>query len=87
MNIGHILVIGKNHPSLYAFLSELKKEQANTEIGLRQIQLSLKIKKLQDPKSKWREEQIFNVVNSYPTYVANGNELNYLRNIGHNIPI
>lgn len=31
------VVVGKHHPSLYAFLEEIKKEQADTEIMLRQI--------------------------------------------------
>ena len=39
------VVIGKNHPRLYAFLVELRKEQSDLEIMIRQIQMGKKVKK------------------------------------------
>lgn len=79
------VVIGKNHPSLYAFLVELKKEQSDSEIMIRQIQVGQKVKKGQDPKRKKREEQIFQIVSRYQEYVDNNDVLTYLRSLGHNI--
>ena len=32
------LVVGKNHPSLYVFFDELRKEQVDTEIMLHHLQ-------------------------------------------------
>lgn len=43
------VVVGKNHPSLYVFLSELQKEQSDVEIMIRQLQLGQKIRKYIDP--------------------------------------
>ena len=59
------LVVGKKHPSLYSFLTELGKEQADTEFMLKQIELGQKIRKRQDMKKKQREDQIYNVVSTY----------------------
>ena len=75
-------VLGKKHPSLYTFLVELKKEQDDVEIMIRQLQLGQRIKKLQDPARKQREERIFNIVNNYYNYVQNLDVINYLQNLG-----
>ncbi len=53
------VVIGKLHPSLYAFIYESKKVQGDTEFMIRQIQVKQKVKKGQR-RRKNREEQIFN---------------------------
>lgn len=55
------VVMGKDHPSFYAFLAELKKEQADTEIMLRQLHMGQTIRKGQDPKRVKREERIFSI--------------------------
>lgn len=79
------VVIGKDHPSFYAFLTELKKEQADSEIMLRQLQLGQKVRKGQDPKRKKMEERIYNMVSKYNEYVENEDVLNYLKSLRHNI--
>lgn len=81
------VVIGKQHPSLYAFLVELKKEQGDTEILIRQIQIGQIVRKGQDQKRKKREEQIFNIVSTYLEYTQNDEVLKYLKSIGHNIQL
>ena len=39
------MVVRKHHPSMYAFLKELQKEQSDTETIIRQLQLGQKIRK------------------------------------------
>lgn len=79
------IVVGKNHPSLYMFLTELKKEQADTEIMYRQLQLGQKIRKNKDSMRKQKEERLFNITNNYHNYVENNDIMSYLRNIGSNV--
>ena len=79
------VVIGKKHPSLYAFLSEMQKEQADSEIMLRQLQLGQKVKKLQDLKHRVYNERLKNIVSQYHNFAENNDVLTYLKNIGHNI--
>lgn len=79
------VVVGKHHPSLYTFLTELQKEQADTEILLRQLQSGQKVRKSTDPKRKKREERLYNVVSTYHTYVQNNDIITYLKNVGYNI--
>lgn len=77
------LVIGKHHPSLYAFFDELKKEQADTEIMLRQLQLGQRIRKGVEKSRREREELIRNVVDRYHEYVVNNNIFSYLKTVGY----
>ena len=77
--------MGKDHPSFYSFVTELKKEQADTEIMIRQLHLGHKIRKGQDPKRKKREEKILTIVSNYDQYVQNDDILTYLDSLGHYI--
>ena len=78
-------VIGKHHPSLYAFLSELKKEQADTEIMIRQLQLGQEVKKGKDPKRRLKEERLLSIVLQYNDYLERNDVIQYLKNIGYYI--
>ena len=62
------LVVGKNHPSLYAFFTELAKEQTDTEIMLWQIKVGQKVRRGKDNDRNWREDQILNIVANYKDY-------------------
>ena len=58
------------------------KEQADTEVMLRQVELGQKIKKRQDTKKKQRKDQIYNEV---ATYNDIEDIYQYLKNIGYNV--
>lgn len=81
------VVMGKDHPSFYAFLAELKKEQADTETMLRQLENGQRVKKGQDPQRKHKEDRIFDMVSRYEEYNQNDDVLTYLRSLGHNIEL
>ncbi|KAL7288284.1 hypothetical protein TKK_0017622 [Trichogramma kaykai] len=73
------VVMGRDHPSFYVFLTEIKKKQAGTEILLRQLQLGQKVWKGQDPQRKKKEEKLFSLVSQY--YVEHDDVMSYLKNI------
>jgi hypothetical protein len=62
------IVMGKNHPDLYSALTEIKKEQADTEIAVAELSLGRKIKVL--PKKKWHDfkNKIRTIVLEYAKY-------------------
>lgn len=76
-------VVGKHHPSLYAFFNELRKEQADTEIMLRQLQLGQRVRKLTDKSQRDKEAKILSIVQQYHTYLHNDEILQYLKIIGY----
>ena len=79
------LVVGKKHPSLYAFLTELAKEQADTDIMLRQIELGQKVRRGRDNDRKRREDKILNIVVKNEDYRRRYDIKTYLKTIGYNI--
>ena len=79
------IVVGKQHPSLYVFFDELKKEQGDTEIMLRQLRLGQRIRKGQDKTRKEKEEQIRTIVDAYHRYLNEDEILTYLKNIGYHV--
>lgn len=79
------LVVAKHHPSLYVFFDELRKEQADTEIMLLQLQLGQRIRKGLDRRRREIEENILNVVQQYEEYKQRGDIITYLKTIGHHI--
>lgn len=81
------LVVGKHHPSLYVFFDELKKEQADTEVMMRQLQLGQRIRKGIERKRRQYEEQLHVVVQKYYEHVYNNNVLAYLKNVGYYVKL
>lgn len=79
------IVVGKNHPSLYVFLKELQKEQADTEIMMRQLQLDQRVRKGIDRKRREYEEHLAAVVKNYSKYIEDNDVLSYLRTVGYHI--
>ena len=63
------LLVGRRHPSLYAFFKELQKEQAAVEYMLRELRLGKKIKKLPPNKTLLVEERIHNAVSKWQEHV------------------
>ena len=79
------LLVGRRHPSLYAFLKELQKEQAAVEYMLRELRLGKKIKKLPPNKTLLVEERIHNVVSKWQEQGGEDRELDYLKTIGYHL--
>ena len=81
------VVVGKHHPDLYSALTEIQKEQADTEIALAELSLGRRVK--QAPRRKWVElnTRIQNISEQYETYKDNNEVLAYLKAIGHNIAL
>ena len=61
-------VVGKHHPSLYAFFEELKKEQKESEGLLRQLGLGQRIRRVTEKKRREREQEISNLVHDCDEY-------------------
>lgn len=79
------VVVGKHHPSLYSFLDELKKEQADCEIMLRQLQLGQRIRRGPDRRRRQIEDQLYRTVLKYEEYLNNRDISTYLKTVGYNI--
>ncbi|XP_051157755.1 uncharacterized protein LOC127279449 [Leptopilina boulardi] len=79
------VVTGRDHPSLYAFFRELQNEQGDTDTMLRQLSIGQIIKKSRDKKRQMMEDRIFNIVNSYETFLQKDNILGYLKAIGYHL--
>ena len=72
------LLVGRRHPSLYRFFTDLQKEQADVEYNLRDFSSGRKINSLPKTALQQRDNQIFNIVHTYQDYVQENNELEYL---------
>lgn len=81
------LLVGKNHPDIFSLLTEVQKEQADTDIAVTELCLGRKIKAA--PKKKWIDYQlkIQNITAQYYDYKRDGNELQFLQLIGCNIKL
>lgn len=75
-------VVGKHHPSLYVFLKEIIKEQADSEVMMYQLAIGQRVKKCQERKRRERESRIFAIVMSYNNYLLNNNVMEYLQHVG-----
>ena len=54
---------------MYAFLKELQKEQADSEITLCHIEIGQKVRKSQSKKQMKYEEQMYNIISNYEEYL------------------
>ena len=77
------LLVGRNHPRIYAFIRELIKEQADVEYTLRELYLGKKVKSLPKGKLQKREEKISAIVATYEEHREAGTQLEYLKLIGY----
>ena len=71
------VVVGKPYPSLYAFLREMQKEQADVEIMKRQLQLGQKVRKNPDPKRILKEEEMYAMVSDYDQHFEDDEVLEF----------
>ena len=79
------LLVGKRHPSLYSFLKELKKEQADVEYIRRELRLGKRVKNLPKNSLQRVEDRIRAIVNDYQAFKDEENELEYLNSLGFNL--
>lgn len=81
------LIVGKHHPDLYAALSEIQKEQGDTDIALAELAMGKAVKAA--PKRKWLtlKNRIKHIVSEYEDYRARNQVLDYLRTLGYNITL
>ncbi|CAB0037060.1 unnamed protein product [Trichogramma brassicae] len=77
------VIVGKKHPSLYTFLTELQHEQGDTETLLRQIQLGQAVRKKPDGHFVAVKDRIMNIVMRYDEYVEDDLQLKYIKDLGH----
>lgn len=70
--------MGKNHPDIYLFIKEIKKEQGDTEIAVVELSLGRRVKAA--PKKKWVDTQrkLQRIVLNYEDYTI----LDYLKAVG-----
>ena len=78
-------LVGKHHPDLYSALSEIQKEQADSEVAVAELSLGRRIKGA--PKRKWIDlhDRIEGIVPNYTNYKNENNEFEYLRTLAHTI--
>ena len=78
-------MIGKHHPDMYTALTELQREQADTEAAIAELSLGRRVKMA--PKKKWMalQNKIGGIVTNYPQYKADHTELEYLKALAHTI--
>jgi len=74
--------VGKSHPSFYAFLRELQKEQSSTETLMEELDLGRPIRDPQKRKYKVVTERLQRITLRYEKYKQNEDVLRYLRACG-----
>lgn len=78
-------LIGKNHPSLYYLLQQLRAEQADMEKQVIEIHAGRKVRKARERKYNLLNARLRTIVGRYEVYKAENRQMDYLRGIGHNI--
>jgi len=81
------LVVGKHHPDLYSFITEIQKEQAFTETCVNELALGKRIKVASKKDWVMLQERIQDITSEYETYNDDGDELKYLRTLGYNVKL
>ncbi|KAL7292857.1 hypothetical protein TKK_0013532 [Trichogramma kaykai] len=81
------VLVGKKHPSLYAFLGSLQNEQGDTETIARQIDLGQRVRDKWTGNFQAMEGRILNIVSKYQEHAEQGTAIEYLKAIGHHIPL
>ena len=73
------MVVAKHHPDLYSALTELQKEQGNTEVCLAELSLGRRVKN--SPGRKWiaLQNRLLEIVHQYDDHVTDNSELDYLK--------
>lgn len=79
------ILVGKHHPDLYSLLTEVQKEQADTECAIAELSLGRSVKAA--PKKKWYllQSRLQAITASYEDYKRENKLLDFLRAISYNI--
>ena len=72
-------------PACTQFFEELKKEQADTESMLRQLDVGQRIRRGTERRRREMEEQMKTIVSRYDDYVRRDDVFSYLKNVGYQI--
>lgn len=80
-------LVGKAHPDIFSLITELKKEQANTEVCMLELSMGRRVRN--SPARKWlqREDRILGIALQYDQYADDDDELTYLRSMGSTIEL
>ena len=78
------VLLGKSHPSFYAFLEEMKNEQADKDTMLHQITLGRPVRKATTNYQINLEKRLFNnIFKDYAEYEKDNNLITFLKNIAN----
>ncbi|KAK3932645.1 FLYWCH-type zinc finger-containing protein 1 [Frankliniella fusca] len=72
-------LVGKDHPSVYALIKELQKEQGNSERQMADLELGKVVKAPQRPKYRMVTERLQRISSRYEEMKAEGRRVDFLR--------
>ncbi|KAK3919867.1 HTH-type transcriptional regulator CzcR [Frankliniella fusca] len=76
-------LVGKAHPTFYALLRDIRKEQATTESNIRELDLGRPVREPQRKKYRTVTERLQRIVLRYQEHKEDGTILSFLRACGY----
>ncbi|KAK3922325.1 PKS-NRPS hybrid synthetase [Frankliniella fusca] len=76
-------LVGKAHPTFYALLRDIRKEQATTESNIRELDLGRPVREPQRKKYRTVTERLQRIVLRYQKHKEDGTILSFLRACGY----
>lgn len=80
-------LVGKNHPSFYHFLRELRKENDDVENMIMEVEMGRTVKMPQRSKYRRVNERLHRLAGRYEAMKTAGRQLDYLRACAHNFDL
>ncbi|KAK3913903.1 FLYWCH-type zinc finger-containing protein 1 [Frankliniella fusca] len=80
-------LVGKDHPSVYALIKELQKEQGNSERQMADLELGKVVKAPQRLKYRMVTERLQRISSRYEEMKAEGRRVDFLRACGNNLTL
>lgn len=80
-------LVGKDHPSIYALIKLLQKEQGNSERQMADLELGKVVKAPQRLKYRMVTERLQRISGRYEEMKAEGRRIDYLRACGNNLTL
>ncbi|KAK3929190.1 FLYWCH-type zinc finger-containing protein 1 [Frankliniella fusca] len=80
-------LVGKDHPSVYALIKELQKEQGNSERQMADLELGKVVKAPQRLKYRMVTERLQRISGRYEEMKAEGRRVDFLRACGNNLTL
>ena len=79
-------MVNKHHVSMFTMLSEIQKEQRDTEVAITQLHAGHgNVRQNRSKRAEMKETRILNIVQRYEEYRDNNDIATYLRSLGYNI--